>query len=368
MSEVTLKEHEKYMRMALALAKKARGQTRPNPMVGAVVVKNGRVVGQGYHQRAGLPHAEALALQEASGTTRGATLYVSLEPCCHTDKKTPPCTEEIIRRGIKRVVVAMRDPNPKVAGKGLSRLLRAGIEVTEGIARKEAERLNEAYAKHITTGLPFVTLKLAMSLDGKIATSTGESKWISGERARQWIHSLRSEVDAVMVGVGTVRADDPLLTTHGRGRNPVRVIVDSRLSLPLSAQVLSTEGGSRTIVATTPSAQKEKIRKLEAKGVHVITLPDKAGLVDLPALMAWLGKEGVMSLLIEGGATIASSAVREGLVDKVLFIVAPLLIGGQDAKSVIGGRSPESLKDAIRLKDIRVRRIGEDLVIEGHVR
>ncbi len=354
------------MRRALALAARGRGRTSPNPMVGAVAVKRGRVVGEGYHRKAGGPHAEVWALRDAGSSASGATMYVSLEPCSHHGR-TPPCTEAIIESGVARVVVGCRDPNPLVNGAGIRRLARAGIEVETGVMEAEARRLNEAYGKHITTGLPFVALKAAMSLDGKIATVRGESKWITGERARAAAHRLRSRHDAVMVGVGTVLADDPLLTVRrSRGRTPLRVVADSRARTPPTARLLGADERP-PVVAVTRLAPKARVRRLERGGANVWTVGSRAGKVNLRSLMKRLGGEGVQSVLVEGGGTLAAGVLAGGLVDRVYFFVAPRLIGGARALSPVEGAGVARLSEAWRLKSVRVRRVGEDLLISGDV-
>lgn len=357
-----------YMKRALRLAAKGRGRTSPNPMVGAVIVSKGRIVGQGYHHRAGEPHAEILALGKAGMHARGGTLYVTLEPCCHTRKRTPPCVPALIDSGLRRVVVAMLDPNPQVKGRGVSRLRRAGIEVTVGRCRKESEQLNEAYIHWITTGRPFLILKAAMTFDGKIATAGGESRWITGDEARLQVHRLRSQVDAVMVGIGTVLSDDPLLTARlsgGTVRQPMRVVLDSRLRMPLNAKVLSARGGGEVLIATTIHAPKSRIEQLERLGATVLILPDERGRVSLKACLRELGKRGVTSVLLEGGSEVNASAFSAGVVHRLRLYVAPSVLGGRDAKGLIGGDSPKSLTDALSLKDVAVKRIGQDFLIEA---
>lgn len=359
---------EKYMRMALRLAEKARGRTSPNPMVGAVVVKDNRVISRGYHKKAGTDHAEAAALKKAGQAAEGATLYVTLEPCSHTDKRTPPCTLAIRHSRISRVVAAMLDPNPKVSGRGVHALREAGIEVITGVLEDEARRLNEAYIKHITTGLPFVTLKIAQTIDGKIATRTGESRWITGTEAREEAHRLRDANDAVLVGVNTVLKDDPALTTriHG-GRDPIRVIVDSRLRIPLSARVLTQKSLAETIVATLAGSGRAKAEKIEQHGAGVIFTRSDRGRVDLRDLMKKLGGRGIMSVLIEGGAEINASALKSGIVDKVIIFIAPLIMGGRDSLCSVAGESLKRLADALRLVDVSAGFVGEDIMIEGYI-
>lgn len=355
------------MKKALGLALKARGRTSPNPMVGAVVVKSDRIIGEGYHMMAGTPHAEVIAIEKAGRDAKDSTLYVNLEPCCHKDKKTPPCTGAIIKAGIRRVVVAMIDPNPKVSGKGIDELRSAGIRVDTGIMGDDARRLNEAYIKFITQKRPFVILKLAQSIDGKIATSTGESRWITGERARRLVHQIRDMVDAVMVGIGTVKKDDPSLDCRLKeGRNPYRIILDSNLSIPLSSRVLK-HGDGKTIIVTTEKADKDKVKELEGSQNRVIFVKDRDGLIDMRDLMDELGRMNIMSIMIEGGSSVSASALSSGIVDKVMFFISPMIIGGIDSIPSIGGNSPAFLKDAIKLKEVKARRLGEDILLEGYL-
>jgi diaminohydroxyphosphoribosylaminopyrimidine deaminase/5-amino-6-(5-phosphoribosylamino)uracil reductase len=360
---------EKYMRVALRLAARAKGGTSPNPMVGAVVVKDGRVISRGYHRKAGGPHAEAVALKKAGRDAQGAVLYVTLEPCSHSNKRTPPCTPLVVESGIKRIVVAMIDPNPRVSGNGVKALRAAGIDTVTGVLETEARKLNEAFIRYITTGMPFATLKIAQTLDGKIATASGESKWITGEKAREEGHKLRDINDAVLVGINTVLADDPMLTARiPNGRDPVRVIVDGNLSIPLTAKVLTQKSSARTVIAALPNASKSKTKKLEGLGAEVLIVRNEKGRVDLRDLMKKLGKLDIMSVLIEGGAEINASALKMGVVDKVVHFIAPMLMTGRDSICSIGGTSPEKLHQAIRLSEITTRFVGEDLMITGYVR
>lgn len=357
-----------YMRQALRLAAKAAGRTSPNPMVGAVVVKNGRVIARGWHKKAGEPHAEAMALAKAGAAARGATLYVTLEPCSHTNKRTPPCSPQVIQSGVKRVVIAMIDPNPKVSGGGVKAIRKAGIEVVTGVLEAEARRLNEAFIKHVTKKVPLVTLKIAQTLDGRIATAKGESKWITGKKAREEGHKLRDRNDAIMVGINTVLQDDPSLTTRiPNGRDPVRVIVDSKLSIPLNAKVLIQRSTAKTVVAALASAPRTKVNCLRAIGVEVLFVKSNKGRVDLPDLMNKLGKQDIMSVLIEGGAEINASALKAGIVDKIVMFIAPAFMTGRDALCSIGGSSPVKLDHAIRLSDVTAQFVGPDLKIEGYV-
>lgn len=362
---------EKYMRMAVTLAQKGAGITSPNPMVGAVLVKNGKIIGKGYHKGPGRLHAEAMALQNAGTEATGATLYINLEPCCHTDKRTPPCTREIIKSRIKRAVIAMKDPNPLVNGHGIKELIDAGIEVKEGPLYKDALKLNEIYTKFITTNIPFVILKFASSLDGKIALPSGESRWITGRLARRHAHKLRALVDAVLVGIGTVITDDPGLNVrhiNSKGKQPLRVIIDSKLRIPLTSRVLDTSTGQGTMIATTRSAPADKIEGLEKMGLKVTVVDNREdGEVSLRSLMSLLGKSNITSVLIEGGSEISSSALREGIVDKVVVFYSPRIIGGRDSISMVGGPAPKALDESIFLKDISIKRLGEDIMVQGYV-
>ncbi|HTP42479.1 MAG TPA: bifunctional diaminohydroxyphosphoribosylaminopyrimidine deaminase/5-amino-6-(5-phosphoribosylamino)uracil reductase RibD [Nitrospiria bacterium] len=358
---------ERWMRMALRLAEKGRGTVSPNPLVGAVIVKRGRVVGQGFHRQPGEPHAEAIALAQAGSRVRGATLYVNLEPCSHKDKRTPPCLPLIQKARPQRVVVAMKDPNRRVNGRSIAALIRSRIKVTTGMLEAEAQRLNEAYATVITKGRPFVTVKVAQTLDGKIATSTGQSQWITGEPARQMAHQFRARTDAIMVGVGTILQDDPTLTVRmgEQGRDPHRVIVDEALKIPLHAKVLRQTSSAHTFVATTSLASPERRAALEALGVTVFVLEAAQGRVDLKALMAKLVELGINSVMIEGGGELIGSALRDGLIDRVAVFIAPTLMGGQDAKGMVGGRSPLTLDGLVRLHGLTVHPVGDDWLVEA---
>jgi len=364
-----------YMKRALSLAARGKGKTSPNPMVGAVIVNQGRVVGEAYHQQAGKPHAEILALHEAGPRARGGVLYVTLEPCCHSHKRTPPCVPLLIQSGLTRICVAMADPNPQVSGQGIHMLKRAGLQVTVGVLEEEAQQLNAVYRHWITTGRPFVIVKGAMTLDGKIATRTGQSKWITGDQARQDVHRVRSQVDAVMVGIGTVLADNPELSARGpkggtgarAGRQPVRVVLDSRLRLPLKAKILQWVHEQPTIVCTTVQASPKKVQMLRERDVQVWVLPQKNGRVSLKASLTQLGTKGMSSLLLEGGSTLNASALHEGLVNQVRLYIAPLLMGGQDAKSLIGGVSPKTLEQAWRLVNPELKKIGQDWLLTANI-
>lgn len=356
---------EIFMREALRIARNAEGRTAPNPLVGAVIVKDGKIVAEGWHRQAGTPHAEIHALNMAGELAKNSTLYVTLEPCSHFGR-TPPCAKSIVNAGIKKVVAAMKDPNPKVAGRGFEILRGAGVEVEFGILEDEARKLNEIFIKWVTKNLPFVTLKFACSLDGKIATASGESQWISCEASRKFTHHLRDLNDAILVGVGTVLKDNPSLTTRlVQGKNPVRVIVDSNARTPLDSNVV-IDKSARTIIATTSNAPPEKISALKNLGVEIITAGD--GLrVDLKILMHELAEQEITSVLVEGGGTINFSMLKENLVDKVLAFVAPKIIGGKNSLTAVEGAGFEKLSDAVNLKNLTTQKLGDDILISGYV-
>lgn len=359
---------EDFMLRALRLAERGRGRTSPNPMVGAVLVKDGRIVGEGFHPRAGEPHAEIFALRQAGEAARGATLYVSLEPCCHFGR-TPPCTQALIAAGVAEVHLAMLDPNPRVAGQGWSELKAAGIRTVVGEHEAEARALNEVFARWITTGRPFVIAKFAMSLDGKIATRSGDARWITGPEARRQVHQFRDQVDAILVGANTVIADDPQLTTRldqDNVRHPLRVILDSRGRIPLTARVLDPALPGRTLVATTPAMPEDRRRALADRSVEVLVLPASDDGVSLPALLNELGRREVTSLLVEGGGTVLGAFFAQGLVDKVLAFIAPLIIGGREAPTPVGSPGVDRLAQALRLERVEVRRLGPDVLVSGY--
>ncbi|VAX32864.1 Diaminohydroxyphosphoribosylaminopyrimidine deaminase / 5-amino-6-(5-phosphoribosylamino)uracil reductase [hydrothermal vent metagenome] len=355
----------------MELALKGQGRTSPNPMVGAVLVKNGLVVGEGYHRKAGLPHAETEALRRAGNKARGADLYVNLEPCCHFGK-TPPCTDAIISAGVKKVIVGMRDPNRLVSGKGFRQLKKNGVQVVTGVLRKECERLNEVFIKFVRTGYPFVLLKTAISLDGKIATGSGESQWITGAKAREKVHRIRNEVDAIVAGAGTIVKDNPFLTTRLKQKSavvkhPVRVILDNEFIVPLKSNVFRNADKERVLYATSKGLPASRRKELTRRGVDILVLKEKKGKVDLQGLMRALGELDITSVLIEGGGEVNASALEAGLVDKVLFFIAPILIGGKDAPGPLGGKGIGHLKDAFKIKNMTVNSIGNDLLLEGYL-
>lgn len=359
---------EYYMRRALALAEKGRGSVAPNPMVGAVLVKDNRIIGEGYHERYGQAHAEVNAFAAATEDAEGATIYVSLEPCSHYGK-TPPCADLIIMKQVKRVVVAALDPNPLVSGRGIKRIQAAGIEVEAGILAEESEQLNEVFMKFITEKRPFVVMKTAMSLDGKIATRTGESKWISGQASRQQVHQERGYLTGIMVGINTVLKDNPNLTARLPGsKNPIRIVVDSRLRIPLDANVLQHQEQAKTILLTTDQANTEKLALLEAKGITVLVVPDSHYRVDLQRAMLELGQRNIDSILLEGGATLNYSALEAGIVDKVQVYIAPKIIGGTESPTPVGGKGVDQLREAYPVERIKMKMIGEDVFLEGYIR
>jgi len=361
----------KYMGQALSLARLALGQASPNPAVGAVVVKKGVVVGQGYTQPPGSHHAEVLALKQAGEKARGGVMYVTLEPCCHYGR-TPPCTEAIISAGIKRVHMAMLDPNPSVSGRGKDELERKGIKVYLGEHEEEAKEINEAYIKFITTGIPFVTAKFAVSLDGKIATRKGDSRWISGREARKYVHCLRYTTDAIMAGVNTVLADDPHLTTRcsgGRGgtarKQPLRVIVDGEGRTPLTARIFNEPG--KTLLALGKVAKPGEKAAFAQAGAEILELPTAEVLVDLGKLLEALGRWEITSVLVEGGGILLGSLFDHGLVDKVIAFIAPIIIGGAEAKTAVVGKGVDKVAESFRLERVRVEKLGDDLMVSGYV-
>jgi len=358
---VTTTDH---MGRAIELAREAVGSTSPNPPVGAVLVRDGRVVGEGHTQPPGGPHAEIEALRMAGDAARGADLYVTLEPCAHHGR-TPPCADALIEAGVASVRIALMDPAPHTGGRGVERLRSAGIPVTVDDGPPEARQLLEAFAKHVTTGLPFVVAKFAMSLDGKIASRSGDSRWISNETSRREVHRLRAEADAVMVGIGTALADNPLLTVRdaplpARGQ-PFRVVVDSAGRLPPSAAALREDGTTFVAVASQDAA-----RAIESLGAASIVAPGERGRVDLPGLLAELGARDVMSLLVEGGATLHGALLDSGLVDKVIAFIAPVVIGGDGVPGPVGGAGAERMADALRLRDVAYTELDGDMMVIGY--
>ena len=353
------------------MAKLALGQVSPNPAVGAVVVKDGVVVGQGYTQPPGSLHAEALALKQADERARGSIMYVTLEPCCHYGR-TPPCSQAIIAAGITEVHLAMLDPNPLVSGRGKEELEKEGIKIYVGEQEEEAKKINEAYTKFITTGVPFVTAKFAVSLDGKIATKSGDSEWISGSEARKYVHNLRYTTDAVMTGVNTVLVDNPRLTSRcgGKGgeakKQPLRVIVDGKGRTPLDAQVFSEPG--EVLLALGKLAKPEEKAAFAQIGAELLELPSAGGLVDLKGLLKALGEHEITSVLVESGGTLLGSLFDNGLIDKVIVFIAPIIIGGKEAKTAVGGKGVDKVVDSLKLERVSVEKFGDDLMVSGYIK
>ena len=361
-------QDEKYMRMALELALKGRGWVSPNPVVGAVIVRDdGTIIGQGYHERYGELHAERNALKNCMEPPAGATMYVTLEPCCHHGRQ-PPCTDAILEAGIRRVVVGSGDPNPRVAGGGIRILREHGIEVVEGVLKEECDAVNEIFFHYIQTGRPYVVMKYAMTIDGKIAAYTGLSKWVTGEEARAHVQKLRHELSAIMVGVGTVLADDPMLNCRIPGlTSPVRIICDTHLRTPLDSKVVQTASEIPTIIATCCEDERAVLQYTE-KGCRVLNVAKSGDLhLDLQDLVSKIGAEGIDSILLEGGGTLNWSALESGIVNRVMAYVAPKLFGGSSAKTPVEGRGIPDPQEAVRLRDISISRLGEDLLIEGRV-
>ncbi len=365
--EEQMEESRQYMLRAIELAKKGRGFTAPNPLVGAVIVKNGRIIGEGYHEKYGMPHAERNAFSSLTESAEGADLYVTLEPCCHQGQ-TPPCTDAVIENKIARVFVGSKDPNPQVAGKSLALLREHGIGVIENFMQEECEKLNPVFFHYITTGMPYVVLKYAMSADGKIATSTGASQWITGEKARRHVHQLRGTYSAVMVGIGTVLEDNPMLNCRlENSHQPLRIIVDSKLRIPLESKVCRTALEYPTMVVCS-SYDERKREALKEKGVSVCILPSKDGKVDLRFLMEELAGMKISSVMVEGGADLNESLLRSGVVSHVCAYVAPKLIGGKEAKSPVGGLGIQTLDQAAVLTNPKISRFGDDLLLEYDVK
>jgi diaminohydroxyphosphoribosylaminopyrimidine deaminase/5-amino-6-(5-phosphoribosylamino)uracil reductase len=362
-----LEKAEKYMRRVLTLARKGEGKVSPNPMVGALVVKDGRVVGEGYHHAAGKPHAEILAMEAAGEMAAGADLYLNLEPCSHWGR-TPPCIDAIIKNRIARVFVGLIDPNPRVAGLGIKTLRDNGIEVDVGILENECRQLNEVFFKYITLKIPFVIMKAAATLDGRMATSSNDSRWVTGEPARKFVHRLRSRHDAILVGVNTVIADDPQLNCRlpGKHRQPLRIVLDSKLRIPLSSQLVKTCKEMGVLIATTEEADENKLKKLEQAGVEVARLEAARGQVALVKLLEYLGEREVTSLMIEGGSEVFTSALAEKIVDKVYLFYAPKILGGRDSIPMVGGENPRYMSEALTFHDLKLKKLGEDILLTGY--
>jgi len=362
-----MEQDRQYMKMALELAQKGMGFTAPNPMVGAVIVKNGRIIGQGYHRKYGELHAEREALAVCTEEPKGASIYVTLEPCCHYGKQ-PPCVNAILEAGIRRVIIGSSDPNPLVAGKGIRILKDHGIEVTENILKEECDKLNEAFFYYIQNKKPYVVMKYAMTMDGKIAAYTGESKWVTGEAARIHVQEQRLKYTGIMVGVGTVLADDPMLTCRlENSRNPVRIICDSHLRTPLTSKIVRTAETIPTILASS-SKDQQKIKNYEELGCQVLYVPEKNGHIDLNRLMELLGAAKIDSILLEGGGSLNWSALESGIVQKVQTYIAPKLFGGEEAKTPVEGKGFPDPASAVLLKNSEIIRLGDDFLIESEVK
>ena len=362
-------QDERYMRMALSLARKGLGATSPNPMVGAILVKSGKVVGKGYHKKAGASHAEVAAIADAKEESRGSTLYVNLEPCVHFGK-TPPCADAIMEAGIKKVIVGMLDPNPQVNGRGVQKLRKAGIDVKVGLLEEESKRLNEIFIVSMERKRPFFTLKAALSLDGKIATKTCDSKWISNEESRKYTNNMRAVTDGILVGINTVIADNPLLIPKviKPKKIPVRIVLDSKLRIPLACDLVKTSEKYPTWIFAGEDSRADKEAKLRSMGAEVFRVArDENGRVSLKYVCEELFKRGITNVIVEGGGEINSALLKEDLIDKIFFFYGPILIGGKNAFNLIGGRGIDFLKDAHRIDIVALKRFKDNICIEGYV-
>ena len=365
---MTVENHQQFMQLALDLARKGEGRTAPNPPVGAVVVKDGVVVGRGFHPKAGEPHAEIFALRDAGDLARGAAVYVTLEPCSHYGK-TPPCADALIAADVAAVYVGTVDPNPKVAGRGIEKLRNAGIVVESGILEDECQRLIAPFKKHILTGLPFTIYKTAMTLDGNTATKSGDSKWISGEESRHWVHQLRHRVDAIMVGSGTACSDDPQLNTRlpeGGGHDPLRVVIDSTLKIDPTCRMLTQQSEAGTLVATI-SRDEKKMTALRAAGAEVVSFSSTDGKVPLRQLWQELGRRNIQRLLLEGGSGLAAGALENHLIDQLVVFIAPKIVGGMSGSGIFSGAGCGKMIDAVNLQNVTYRSSGKDLMIMGDI-
>jgi diaminohydroxyphosphoribosylaminopyrimidine deaminase/5-amino-6-(5-phosphoribosylamino)uracil reductase len=360
---------KKYMRYALRLARKGEGTVSPNPMVGAVIVINEKIVGRGFHNKAGGAHAEAIALMDAGEKAKEATLYVNLEPCNHHGR-TPPCGDAIISAGIKRVVIGILDPNTNVKGGGMATLLNAGIEVSDGVMKDEAALLNEKYLYNVASGLPFVILKMGVTLDGKIATKTGDSQWITSKKARRFAHQLRKSVDAVATGSGTAIKDNPHLTVrlNNNKYHCHRIVFDTKLSVPVNSNLFNKSKNSKLYIIASKNVAAERLSQAEQAGAGLIQVSTRDGRIDINAALERIGKEGITSILLEGGSRLAASFIRENMVNKLVIAIAPLLIGGEDAVPMIGDLNVKGLDDAKRLKNVSWRRLGEEMIFTGYLK
>jgi len=361
-----IKSHEYYMRLAMQLALKAKTKTLPNPLVGALVVKNNRIIGRGYHEKAGKDHAEIIALDEAGKKAKSATLYVTLEPCTHYGR-TPPCVDRIIRSGIKKVVVGMIDPNPLNNGRGIKILKNHKIEVQAGFLEDKLKKINEVFIKYITKKIPFITVKVGQSLDGKIATKTGDSKWITSDKARAYAHRIRQDYDAIMVGVNTILRDNPKLDTWFTKKQPIKIVVDSQLSTPQEASIFFRNSSAIIITLPDKPGQETENRKILASKAKILEVKEKAGQINLKSMLKKLAQLKITNILVEGGGTLIGSLFDEGLVDKVLFFISPKIIGGKEAIGSVMGKGILRIDKAIKLRDVKLKRIAEDFLVEGYV-
>lgn len=361
------RDHLYYMNLAIKLAIKAKGMTSPNPLVGALVVKDGRIIGRGFHIKAGLEHAEIIALEDAGERAKGATLYSTLEPCTHFGK-TPPCVDRIIQSGVKKVIIGMIDPNPVNNGKGVRILKTHNIKVEVGFLEDKLKKINESFIKYITKRMPFVTVKVAQSLDGKIATRTGESKWITSDKSRNFSHHIRQYYDGILVGVNTILRDNPTLDAWFAKKQPIKIVVDSKLSIPQDANIFSAK--NKVILVTLPVSpgQETENRKILSEKARILEVKEKAGQINLKDMIKKLAQLGITSVLVEGGGTLIGSLFDEGLVDKIMFFISPKIIGGREAISSVMGKGVSRIDKAIKLKEMSLKRIGEDFLIEGYVR
>jgi diaminohydroxyphosphoribosylaminopyrimidine deaminase/5-amino-6-(5-phosphoribosylamino)uracil reductase len=361
------KNHEYFMNIAMRLALKGKGKTSPNPMVGSLVVKNKKIIGWGYHKKAGARHAEIIALDKAGKDAKGVTLYVTLEPCTHFGR-TPPCVDRIIKSGIKEVIVGMADPNPLNNGRGIKIMRQHGIKVNMGLWEDKLRRINESFIKYITKRMPFITVKVAQSLDGKIATKNGDSKWITSDKSRTYAHRIRKNYDAILVGVNTILRDNPKLDTWFSQKHPIKIVADSQLSTPEDSNIFSAN--SRVIIVTLLSkpGQETENRKILAAKAKILDVREKAGQINLKDMMKKLAQLEITNILVEGGGTLIGSLFDEGLVDKVLFFISPKIMGGKDSISSVMGKGVARVDRSIKLREVQLRRIGEDFLIEAYVK
>jgi diaminohydroxyphosphoribosylaminopyrimidine deaminase/5-amino-6-(5-phosphoribosylamino)uracil reductase len=361
------KDHEYFMNIAMRLALKAKGRTSPNPMVGAVVVRNKKIIGWGYHEKAGSRHAEIAALDDAGKQAKGAILYVTLEPCMHFGR-TPPCVDRIIKSNLKEVIIGTTDPNPLNNGRGVKIMRQHGLNVRVGLLEDKLRKINEPFIKYITKKMPLVTVKIAQSLDGKIATKSGDSKWITSDKSRTYAHRMRKNYDAILVGVNTVLRDNPRLDTWFSKRHPIKIVADSQLSIPAGSNIFSS--GSRVIIVTLPArpGQETENRKMLASKAEILEARERAGQINLRDMMKKLAQLEITNIMVEGGGTLIGSLFDEGLVDRVLFFISPKIIGGKESLSSVMGRGVARIDRSIKLRDVQLRRIGEDFLIEGEVK